>query len=111
MAHSWTGNTVTMADWENFWLNEGFTMFLERKAIATLRSKDFAMVDAYIGAQSCYEDQQAYGLWNSYSALHPNIGKDTPDNSFSLVPYEKGFQFLHYIESVVGDHYMNAIID
>lgn len=32
MAHSWTGNTVTCADWTNMWLNEGFTVFLERKA-------------------------------------------------------------------------------
>jgi len=30
MAHSWTGNTVTCADWANFWLNEGFTVFYER---------------------------------------------------------------------------------
>ena len=27
MAHSWTGNTVTCASWENLWLNEGFTVF------------------------------------------------------------------------------------
>lgn len=30
MAHSWTGNTVTCRDWESFWLNEGFTVFVER---------------------------------------------------------------------------------
>lgn len=33
MAHSWTGNTVTCADWANFWLNEGFTVFIERKSL------------------------------------------------------------------------------
>jgi leukotriene-A4 hydrolase len=31
IAHSWTGNDVTCRDWENFWLNEGFTVFEERK--------------------------------------------------------------------------------
>lgn len=31
MAHSWTGNSVTCSDWESFWLNEGFTVFIERK--------------------------------------------------------------------------------
>ena len=33
IAHSWTGNTVTCVDWSNFWLNEGFTVFLERKGL------------------------------------------------------------------------------
>lgn len=28
MAHSWTGNLVTNKNWKNFWLNEGFTMYL-----------------------------------------------------------------------------------
>lgn len=31
IAHSWTGNTVTCQNWESFWLNEGFTVFIERK--------------------------------------------------------------------------------
>lgn len=31
IAHSWTGNLVTNANFEHFWLNEGFTVFLERK--------------------------------------------------------------------------------
>ena len=31
IAHSWTGNDVTCRDWENFWINEGFTVFSERK--------------------------------------------------------------------------------
>lgn len=31
IAHSWTGNLVTNMNWDNFWLNEGFTVFLERK--------------------------------------------------------------------------------
>jgi len=111
MAHSWTGNTVTCANWDNFWLNEGFTVFLERMAISTIKGKDFAMVSAYIGAQTAYEEMQGYGYWNSYSSLHPNVRQDLPDNSFSEIPYEKGYQFLHYIESLVGVRYMNQIID
>jgi leukotriene-A4 hydrolase len=34
IAHSWTGNFVTNATWEHFWLNEGWTVWLERKIIA-----------------------------------------------------------------------------
>ena len=31
IAHSWTGNLVTNKSFEHFWLNEGFTVFVERK--------------------------------------------------------------------------------
>ena len=36
IAHSWTGNLVTNAAWSEFWLNEGFTVFLERKILRAL---------------------------------------------------------------------------
>jgi len=49
IAHSWTGNDVTCRDWENFWLNEGFTVFSERKVSAKLFGKDFAKVESLLG--------------------------------------------------------------
>jgi leukotriene-A4 hydrolase len=42
IAHSWTGNDVTCENWENFWINEGFTVFEERKISGKLHGKDFA---------------------------------------------------------------------
>jgi len=111
MAHSWTGNSVTCADWSNFWLNEGFTVFAQRKSSELIDGLDFAKVSAYIGNQTAYSSMEGYGYWNSYSSLHPNIGKDLPDNSFSTVPYEKGFQFLYYIQSLLGDKLFGDMID
>ena len=32
--HSWTGNEITTNNWEDFWLNEGFTVFFERHVSA-----------------------------------------------------------------------------
>ena len=49
IAHSWTGNDVTCRDWENFWLNEGFTVFSERKVSGQLHGTDFAKVEALLG--------------------------------------------------------------
>lgn len=46
IAHSWTGNTVTCENWESFWLNEGFTVFIERKVSGELHGEDFALVEA-----------------------------------------------------------------
>ena len=36
IAHSWTGNLVTNSSWEDFWLNEGFTRYLESKMMGKL---------------------------------------------------------------------------
>lgn len=49
-----------------------------------------------------YTDMKNYGLDNVYSSLHPTMKGDSPDSSFSEVPYEKGFQLLTYLESFVG---------
>lgn len=45
----------------------------------------------------------AFGLDNTYSSIHPVLAGDNPDNSFTELPYEKGFQTLTYLESLVGD--------
>jgi leukotriene-A4 hydrolase len=102
MAHSWTGNTITCRNWESFWLNEGFTVFLERKVSGQLYGSDFALVEAQLGNTSLWGDMVSFGLDTTYSSLHPVLKGDNPDNSFSEVPYEKGFQTLTYLESLVG---------
>lgn len=91
IAHSWTGNEVTCENWSNLWLNEGFTVFEERKISAEVHDKNFSLVNAYLGNISMYSDMVNYGLNNSYAGLYPEIGTDAPDNSFSEIPYEKGF--------------------
>jgi leukotriene-A4 hydrolase len=103
MAHSWTGNSVTCANWESFWLNEGFTVFIERKVSGELFGADFAQVEANLGNTSLWTDMVAYGLDTTYSSIHPILNGDNPDNSFSELPYERGFQTLVHLESLVGD--------
>ncbi len=102
MAHSWTGNQVTCQDWSNFWLNEGFTVFLERKISGMIHGTEFSLVNSQLGNNSLWSDIYGFGVTNSYSSLFPDLttGAD-PDDSFSEVPYEKGFQFLYYIENQV----------
>jgi leukotriene-A4 hydrolase len=36
ISHSWTGNLVTNKNWEHFWLNEGFTRYLESHIVGTV---------------------------------------------------------------------------
>ena len=103
MAHSWTGNEVTCREWENFWLNEGFTVFIERKVSGEIYGADFAKVEALLGNTTLWESMKGFGLDSTYASLHPVLRGDNPDSSFSEVPYEKGFQFLTYLESLIGE--------
>jgi len=110
IAHSWTGNEVTCENWSNFWLNEGFTVFEERKVSAVLHDLDFSKVNAFLGNISATDDMLGYGLDSNYSSLYPLVGTDFPDDSFSTVPYEKGFQLLWYLESLIGDVNMQNML-
>jgi len=49
IAHSWTGNMVTCGNWSNLWLNEGFTVFLERKTLRSLFGDDYYKIEAING--------------------------------------------------------------
>ena len=103
IAHSWSGNDITCRNWEHFWINEGFTVFEERKVSGILHGKDFAKVEALLGNSTLWTDMKNLGLDNTYSSIHPVLQGDNPDNAFTTVPYEKGFQLLTYLESLVGE--------
>ena len=110
MAHSWTGNTVTCQNWEDFWLNEGFTVFVERHVSGILYGNDFAKVEAQLGNTTLWNSMVDYGLLSSYSSIHPVLKGDNPDHSFSEVPYEKGFQLLWYMQDFLGNATMQQFL-
>lgn len=98
------------------WLNEGFTVFEERKVTAKIHNdSDVRLVAAYLGNISMVNDMMGYGLDSNFSSLHPELGDNVtvslfPDDSFSEVPYEKGFQFLFYLETLLGEDKMQELI-
>lgn len=104
LAHSWSGNLVTNCSWEHFWLNEGWTVYLERRILESLHGSQASHFSAIIG-------------WNDLEVSIKNMGEDAkrysvlvqdlkdgadPDDAFSTVPYEKGFNLLFHIEKTVG---------
>lgn len=105
IAHSWTGNLVTNANWEHFWLNEGFTVFLERKILAVLAGdagEKTRQAAALNGLSSLRHAVELFGSDNPLTSLIVNLDGVDPDDAFSSVPYEKGCTFLFYLESLVG---------
>ncbi|GIL75506.1 hypothetical protein Vretifemale_5282 [Volvox reticuliferus] len=103
IAHSWTGNLVTNATWEHFWLNEGFTVFLERKILGRLYGPATFQFHAAQGAVKLAAEVERLGADNPYTRLVPDLsGGVDPDDVFSSIPYEKGFYFLYYLQELVG---------
>ncbi|KAI9207265.1 peptidase family M1-domain-containing protein [Polychytrium aggregatum] len=104
LAHSWMGNLVTSSNWEHFWLNEGWTMFVERKIIGRIRGNAEAEFSAIVGLKALKESIDHYDEIKTpqYTALVPELGGVDPDDSFSSVPYEKGFNLLYYLEVQLG---------
>ena len=110
LCHSWFGNLVTNENWSNFWLNEGFTVFAERKTDSILFGVDSSKIDAMLGNSSMYMQMVGFGLDNNYTSLHPELNGNHPDTSISGIPYEKGFQFLTYLESLVGEIHFKKLL-
>ncbi|CAK62885.1 unnamed protein product (macronuclear) [Paramecium tetraurelia] len=104
MAHSWFGNTVTCVNWGNMWINEGFTVFLERKASSFYyKVPDDIKLKAIIGNASMYADILNFGPDSNFTSLHPDTTGINPQLSISDILYEKGFQFLTFLEGIIGE--------
>lgn len=103
IAHSWTGNLVTNATWEHFWLNEGWTVWLERKIISRVKgSAEHLKLSATAGWKTLTDAVAGFGEDSEYTKLVRAPTDGDPDDAFSSVPYEKGFNLLYYLETVVG---------
>ncbi|KAI0344189.1 hypothetical protein BDW22DRAFT_1427828 [Trametopsis cervina] len=103
LTHSWFGNGVTHANANHFWLNEGFTTYMERVLQSKLHSpaeRGFAYV---IGRKGLEDALKSYEHLPKYQRLVHNfaVGED-PDDAYSDIPYEKGANFLLHLEQTVG---------
>lgn len=102
IAHSWTGNLVTNATWDHFWLNEGWTTWFQRKIMTKIHKNDkFLDFDA-IGGYKTLQETCAREMPAKYQSLVLNIGDEDPDDAYSSIAYEKGFNLLMALEKRVG---------
>ena len=112
LAHSWSGNLVTNANWNSVWLNEGFTVYLERRIIEALYGKErYAMEDA-LGHQSLQRNVESFTAEGeaALTKLSMNLDDRDHDDGFSDVPYEKGRLFLGFLESRLGRAQLDAFL-
>uniref|UniRef100_A0A8C5U0Y3 Leukotriene A(4) hydrolase n=1 Tax=Malurus cyaneus samueli TaxID=2593467 RepID=A0A8C5U0Y3_9PASS len=98
----WTGNLVTNKTWEHFWLNEGHTVYLERRIGGCLFGEQFRHFQALGGWRELQNTINTLGDKNPVTSLVINLDEVDPDVAYSSVPYEKGFALLFYLEQLLG---------
>jgi leukotriene A-4 hydrolase/aminopeptidase len=110
LAHSWTGNLVTNATLEHFWLNEGFTVYAERRILEALYGQELAALHAALGRRSLDETIQGMKDRPALTLLRTQLEGLDPDEVFSQVPYEKGYLFLRALEDAAGRERFNHFV-
>ncbi|HKJ66909.1 MAG TPA: leukotriene A4 hydrolase C-terminal domain-containing protein [bacterium] len=110
LAHSWSGNLVTNATWNDFWLNEGFTVYFEHRIMESIRGKRFAEMLSELSYHDLEQTVEELGPDNPDTALKPDLAGRDPEAAYSSIPYVKGFFFLKMLEEQFGretwDHFL-----
>jgi leukotriene-A4 hydrolase len=103
LAHSWSGNLVTNATWSDFWLNEGFTTYVENRIMEVVYGRARADVFRVLGWRDlATEIGRLGGMQSKDTILHVDLKGRDPDDGATLIPYEKGAALLRVIEEAVG---------
>ncbi len=112
LAHSWSGNLVTNATWEDFWLNEGFTVYFESRIMEQVYGKDRADMLKVLGYNDLLTDMKQLEADGhpEFTKLHPDLKGINPDDYFTDVPYEKGAAFLRVLEQRFGRKKFDAYL-
>lgn len=109
LAHSWSGNLVTNALWQDAWLNEGFTSYIESRIIEAIYGRDRMMMESTLTYQALMAEMNELPA-DSQKLINPSKTSD-PDDYFSAVSYDKGRFFLEWMEHQVGradfDQFLN----
>jgi len=115
LAHSWSGNLVTNATWDDFWLNEGHTVYLERRIMEKIYNKDYADMLSLLGYQDLTNTIDDIGPTNPDTDLKLSLEGRDPDDGMTDIAYEKGYLLLRTIEEKVGrdvfDRYLRKYFD
>jgi len=71
--------------------------------MSRVHSPEYFDFDAITGWNALRDSVDEYGDDHCFTCLVPCLDRVDPDDSFSSVPYEKGFNFLYYLSRVVGE--------
>jgi leukotriene-A4 hydrolase len=108
LAHSWSGNLVTNANWADSWLNEGFTSYFENRIMEVLYGSHRASQEAALSFADMEEVLTEKGRDHPVTSLHLPPAEAVPDGGEAGIVYDKGALFLRTVEGIVGREKFDA---
>jgi aminopeptidase N len=112
LAHSWSGNLVTNATWNDFWLNEGFTVYFEQRIMEAVYGRERSEMLAQLARQdldaTLLELKEAD--MNADTRLKLALEERSPDDGMTDIAYNKGYFFLRLIEETTGREKFDAFL-
>ncbi|MFA5831850.1 MAG: M1 family metallopeptidase [Bacteroidota bacterium] len=110
LAHSWSGNLVTNATWNDFWLNEGFTVYFEQRIMEKLYGREHSEMLATLILKDLKSTIASLGTSNPDTKLKLDLAGRDPDEGVTDIAYNKGYFFLRLCEESIGRERWDAFL-
>ncbi|MCA1751797.1 MAG: M1 family metallopeptidase [Flavobacteriales bacterium] len=110
LAHSWSGNLVTNGSWNDFWLNEGFTVYFEKRIMEALYGPEYAEMLNVLGYQDLLATIERLGPESEDTELKLDLEGRNPDDGMNDIAYEKGYLMLRSLEEWAGREAFDAFL-
>ncbi len=111
LAHSWSGNYVTNATWDDIWMNEGFTVYFERRIVEAIYGKEYVEMQWQLGLQDLESTIDEFKESGEESSLKLHLKGRNPDDGLSDIPYEKGAHFVLLLEQKAGREKLDKFLN
>jgi leukotriene-A4 hydrolase len=108
LAHSWSGNLVTNATWRDFWLNEGFTVYLEQRIMDLVFGAERAAMEIETSVRELRKEVAELPLADQ--RLYIDLTGRSPDDAMTAIAYDKGAAFLRRLDAVFGREVFDAFL-
>jgi leukotriene-A4 hydrolase len=110
LAHAWSGNLVTNASWNDFWLNEGFTVYLERRIMEQILGKEQVDLLNVLTRDNLLNLINRMGPDNPDTRLKLDLKDRDPDDAMNRIAYDKGYMVLLLLENTLGREALDSFL-
>ncbi|NUN95242.1 MAG: M1 family metallopeptidase [Candidatus Omnitrophica bacterium] len=110
LAHSWSGNLVTNSSWNDFWLNEGFTVYFEQRIMERMYGREYTEMLATLTLDGLKGSIASMGKENPDTRLKLDLTGRDPDEGVTDIAYNKGYFFLRLCEETFGREAWDAFL-